>query len=150
MRKAGGRGGHAATYRLGLEDGRLSGLGETREDRSAVTAEMEHPELRRSPEKELGVRRLPPAAASAAALLPQALRALRDAPAETAALKTSVAAALRLPVCFSLFSSRIVSLMVCLSFLAVLLSLSSSVSSLCWPSERFGGGSQSSVETQAM
>lgn len=103
----------------------------------AVSPETEHRELSRSPEGELSVRLLPPpAAASTAALLPHALRVLRDAPAETAAFRRPSQVTLALSASSSLFFSCIDSLIVCLSFLAVLLSSSSSVSPVRWLSVR--------------
>lgn len=77
MRNPGGRWTHpgeGVIYLLRLEDGSLSGPRE--DDRPAV-----------SPASELSVQLLPPLAASRAALLPHALRVLRDAPAETAAFR---------------------------------------------------------------
>lgn len=86
-----------------------------------------------SSEQDLPFWLLPPLAAIMFVLLPHALRVLRDSPAGTTGFKRlSHVTFFLFGLFFSLFSSCIVALIFCLSFLPCLLSSSTSVSPSGW------------------
>lgn len=126
------------------------------DESAAFSPEAEDPELPGSSEQDLPFWLLPPLAAITFMLLPHALRVLRDSPAGTTGFtRLSQVIFFLFGLFFSLFSSCIAALIICLSFLPRLLSSSTSASPSGWWSDRsrvatFRGGSQFNVETQSM
>lgn len=107
------------------------------DESTAFSPEAEDQELTGSSEQDLPFWLLPPLAADTFMLLPHALRVLRDSPAGTTGFKQlSRVFFFLFGLFFSLFSSCIVALIICLSFLPCLLSSSTSVSPARWCSDR--------------
>lgn len=112
-------------YWLRMGVGGIFGFREMLDDSVAVSPDQE---LTGSPEQDLHIWLLPPLDASMLMLLPHALRVLRDSPAGTTGFKQPSNLTFFLFGRFlSLFCSCIVALIICLSFLPLLLSSSTSV-----------------------